>query len=415
MGKLFGWLNRGYAETIEAYNTRMNRLPVLHAGYVFFDWVNYDAATHSFSVYIEWNGELNRKLQDAMPQGGYAFRCSEEQAVCYTKEHNGSPVYIKLHAKCGRLYIKHMYFNSADKRYELFYNGCEVIPPEMVCFWGRGPVEKMDYSSFLPQEPDQDTVRGQGETQRGSYRRLRSSFHGSYRGLRGSYRVGSYRSLLGSYRGIGGSYRNLLGSYRGIGGSYRSLSGSYRGIGSSYRSLLGSYRGIGGSYRSLSGSYRGIGGSYRSLFGSYYGIGGSYRSLSGSYRGIGGSYRGLFGSYYGIGGSYRNLLGSYRSIGGSYRSLSGSYRGIGGSYRGLSGSYRGIGGSYRSLSGSYRGQGGSYRGLSGSRWDLADGYGRLPEDDGEFGYYAVNEMDIYFTEEDNMVDGTLGYGLDLIW
>ena len=387
MGKLFGWLNRGYAETIEAYNTRMNRLPVLHAGYVFFDWVNYDAAAHSFSVYIEWNGELNRKLQDAMPQGGYAFRCSEEQAACYTKDHNGSPVYIKLHAKCGRLYIKHMYFNSADKRYELFYNGCEVIPPEMVCFWGRGPVEKMDYSSFLPQEPEQDTVRGQREVQRGSYRRLRSSFRGSYRGLRGSYRVGSYRSLLGSYRGIGGSYRSLSGSYRGILGSYRSLSGSYRGMLSSYRNLLGSYRGIGGSYRSLFGSYYGIGGSYRSLFGSYYGIGGSYRSLSGSYRG---------------------MLGSYRS-------LSGSYRGIVGSYRSLSGSYRGMLGSYRDLSGSYRGIVGSYRGAPGSGGNAVVSYGRLSEDDWDLGYNDVNEMAVYFPEDDNMVDNTLGYGLDLIW
>ena len=316
MGKLFGWLNRGYAETIEAYNARMNRLPVLHAGYVFFDWINYDVATHSFSVYIEWNGELNQKLQDAMPQGGYAFRCSEEQAACYTKDHNGSPVYIKLYAKCGRLYVKHLYFNSADKQNELFFNGCDVIPPEMVCFWGRGPVEKMDYSSFL-QESEQNAVLGQSEVQRGSYRRLRSSFHGSYRGLRGSYRVGSYRSLLGSYRGIGGSYRSLSGSYRGIGGSYRSLSGSYRGIG--------------GSYRSLSGSYRGIGGSHRSLLGSYHGIGGSYRSLSGS------------------------------------------------------------------------------------RWNLADSLGKLPEDDWNLVYYDVNEMAIYFSEEDNMADGTLGYGLDLIW
>ncbi len=357
MGKLFGWLNRGYAETIEAYNTRMNRLPVLHAGYVFFDCVNYDVAAHAFSVYIEWNGELNKKLQDAMPQGGYAFRCSEEQAAFYTREHNGSPVYVKLHAKCGRLYIKHMYFNSADKRYELFYNGCDVIPPEMVCFRGRGPVEKMDYSSFLPPEPD--AVHGQGEARKGSYRRLRSSFHGSYRGLRGSYRVGSYRGLLGSYRGQVGSYRSLSSSYRGQGGSYRSLLGSYRGQGGSYRSLLGSYRGQVGSYRSLLGSYRGIGGSYRGLFGSY--------------RGLGGSYRGLFGSYYGLGGSYRGLSGSYRGIGGSYR------------------------------------------GLSGSGWNPADGYGRLPEDDWDLGYYAVNEMDRYFPEEDNMVDGTLGYGLDLIW
>ncbi|MDE6530159.1 MAG: hypothetical protein K2K96_05225, partial [Lachnospiraceae bacterium] len=114
----------------------------------------------------------------------------------------------------------------------------------------------------------------------------------------------------------------------------------------------------------------------------------------------------LFSIYRGIGGSYRSLLGSYRS-------LLGSYRGIGGSYRSLLGSYRGIGGSYRGLSGSYIR--GSYRRLSGSSWNLADGFGKLPEDDRDLVYYDVNEMDIYFPEEDNMVDGSLGYGLDLIW
>ncbi|MDE6687701.1 MAG: hypothetical protein K2K17_10340, partial [Lachnospiraceae bacterium] len=74
-----------------------------------------------------------------------------------------------------------------------------------------------------------------------------------------------------------------------------------------------------------------------------------------------------------------------------------------------------IGGSYRSLSGSYRGIGGSYRSLSGSGWNLTDSYGRLSEEHQDLIDYDVDEMAVYFPEEDNMVDGTLGYGLDLIW
>ncbi len=380
MGKLFGWLNRSYAETIEAYNTRMNRLPELHAGYVFFDWVNYDIAARSFSVYIEWNGELNQKLQDAMPQGGYAFRCSEEQAACFTRDHNGSPVYVKLHAKCGRLYVKRLYFNSADRQYELFFNGCDVIPPEMVCFWGRGPVDKLDYSSFLSQEPERETGCGPENLRNGSYRRLQSSYHSSFRGsrraLRGSYLVGSYRSLFGSY--WSGSYRSLFGSYWS--GSYRSLFGSYWS----------------GSYRSLFGSY--WSGSYRSLFGSYW---------SGSYRSLSGSYRRLWSSFLGMGSGYRGLLGSYRN-------LYGSYRGMGGSYRVLAGSQSILAGSRRRLSGSYR------RITEGDIWNgrvaaPVDGAaGMLNESVGAV-YYDENETSVHIWEDDNMVDGTLGYGLDLIW
>lgn len=387
MGKLFGWLNRSYAETIEAYNTRMNRLPELHAGYVFFDWVNYDAATQSFSVYIEWNGELNRKLQDAMPQGGYAFRCSEEQAACYTRNHNGSPVYVKLHAKCGRLYVKHLYFNSADKQYELFFNGCDIIPPEMVCFWGRGPVEKLDYSSFLSQEPEYGAAGGAKELLRGSYRGHQGSFQGSRRGLRGSYRVGSYRGIFGSYRKLSGSYRGK-GESNNNNNNNRNMSGSYRGIGGSYRSMSGSYRGLSGSYRSLFSSYR-------SLWSSFLGIGGSYRGISGSYRSLFGSYHGLFGSYRGMSGSYRSLFGSNQN---NNRNMSGSYRGMGGSYRSISGSYRGINGSYLVF------------------YDMNHIAAYIPEGDNMATYIPEGDnMAAYIPDEDNMVDGTLGYGLDLIW
>ncbi len=344
MGKLFGWLNRSYAETIEAYNTRMNRLPELHAGYVFFDWVNYDIAARSFSVYIEWNGELNQKLQDAMPQGGYAFRCSEEQAACFTRDHNGSPVYVKLHAKCGRLYVKRLYFNSADRQYELFFNGCDVIPPEMVCFWGRGPVDKLDYSSFLSQEPERETGCGPENLRNGSYRRLQSSYHSSFRGsrraLRGSYLVGSYRSLFGSY--WSGSYRSLFGSY-------------------------------------WSGSYRCLSGSYRRLWSSFLGMGSGYRGLL---------------------GSYRNLYGSYRGMGGSYRVLAGSQSILAGSRRRLSGSYRRIT------------EGDIWNGRVAAPVDGAAGM--LNESDGAV-YYDENETSVHIWEDDNMVDGTLGYGLDLIW
>ena len=299
MGRLFGWLDRGYVETIKEYDNRMNQLPELHAGYVFFDWINYRSHAQSFSVFIEWNGELNHKLQDSMPQGGYCFHCTTEEAASLINDHNGIPVYIKLYAKCGRLYVRKLYFNGKNKQYEIHFNGCEVIPPDMVCFVGlqnyssqQGILSLLESrEENIKEEKPKRWWTGSGRAARGSYR----NYRGSYRNFRGSF-SGSYRGLFGSYRGYGGSYSNLMGSYRGFGGSYYGVYGSYR-------SLLGSYRNLGVGY----GSYWSHGG-YQGSF---------YRNS------LGGSYRNSLGS------SYRSFLGSYRYLGGSYH---GSFRGFNGSY-----------------------------------------------------------------------------------
>lgn len=376
MGRLFGWLDRGYVETIEEYDNRMNRLPEIHAGFVFFDWMNYRSYARSFSVFIEWNGELNHKLQDAMPQGGYCFWCTPEEAASLINDHNGIPVYIKLYAKCGRLYVKHLYFKRGDKRCEIHFNGCEVSPPDMVCFVGlqnyssqQGILPLLDYKEpDKNEEPAKKWWTGSGHAIRGSYPKKR----------------GSYRSLFGSYKGFGGSYKISRGSYRGLGGSYRKLQGSF------YGNLLGSYRGMSSSYLSYSGSYR-------NLWSSYLSYGGSYRNLLGSYRSYGGSYYNFLGSYYGVSGSYRSMFGSYRNLGIGYGSYWGSQ---GSSYRNVLGSYRG---SYRNLSGSYR--------------NLNGHYTRLDGNDNENIYQNMNyEPELHTDDilEEIQVDGALGYGLELI-
>lgn len=295
MGKLFDWLDKDDRETTKAYDNKINRMQGFHAGYVFFDWVNYDEVTQIFSVYVEWNGELNYKLQDAMPQGGYCFRCSKEEAVSFINDYNGAPLYIKLCSKAGRLYVKKLYFTKEGRCYQIFFNGCDVVTPEMICFMGRSPFEKPDISVMELPEP-QELHRSSVSLWRGS-KRTGMGYYGSYAG--GSYRnvKSSYRSLFGSYLGWTGSYRR--GSYRSLLGSYLGWTGSYSR--SSYRSLLGSYRGVTGSYRQNNNNNNNRSGSYR-------GAGGSFRSINGSFRGITGSGHRRSGSYYGISDAHKDFL-----------------------------------------------------------------------------------------------------------
>ena len=343
MDKGYDWLVRAESESVAAYDKRINEAGIQHAGYAFFRCVNYNVLRHAFSVYIIWSGKLNQSLQEKLPDGGFQIYCSEREAEMFSQEIQGVPVFVRLFAKEGRVYVKDIFISAMDKRYVVSFTGCGVIIPEAIYYVGfdNHEIDKILWNAAdkCVNDPNSSGVRKimpkyfTGSYRIGSYRNqfLAGSYHmGSYRNqfLMGSYHMGSYRNqfLTGSYHM--GSYRNqfFTGSYRM--GSYRNqfLMGSYH-MGS-YRNqfLMGSYHM--GSYRNqfLMGSYHM--GSYRNQFlmGSYHM--GSYRNqfLMGSYRM--GSYRSQFlmGSYHM--GSYRSqfFTGSYRM--GSYRNrfLNGSYR-----------------------------------------------------------------------------------------
>ncbi|MBR1471974.1 MAG: hypothetical protein IJ600_10090 [Lachnospiraceae bacterium] len=347
MGKLFHWLDRGKAETVVGYDNRINRLQAFHAGYAFLSWENYSAELCAFAAYAVWNGEFNAKLENPMPSGGFMMHCTPEQAQELCAFPDGFPLFVKLLAKQGRLYVENMVLADQERVYDFYFNGCEVTPPERLRLVFAGQREPADAhrEEYLPEKnaPAEEPKRPQGSagSLRGSYRRGSA---GSY--LRGSFVAGSYR--LGAYRwgsAAVGSYRSWLEQFSGSSFRQRGISGSYYGAvwgnGSFGRSAIGSGRFFtGGSWRFggwLVGSYRfgGFGGSYAG----WRGQGGSYQGFgSGSF--AGGSYRGaLFGIGSYAGGSFRILFGTGSSflreafytgsyIGGCYRHGSFLYSGL---------------------------------------------------------------------------------------
>lgn len=281
MGKLFDWLDRSKAEAVRDYDNRINHLQAFHAGYAFLSFENYYPELAGFAAYVVWNGEFNEKLENPMPAGGFMLHCDTAQAQQMCERPEGFPVFVKLYAKQGRLMAEHMVLCDAERMFDLYFNGCELLPPERLglVFAGARVPKEAHSEEYMTEEC-----------------RAAAPAAGSFR-RRGS--LGSYRG--GSFHGIGGSY--WLGSF--VGGSYRAgalwslwrssyFSGSFANwremFGSSYRS--GSYRQWWGSYtqaRLWTGSY--VSGSFRAFFGEK----GSYRS--GSFRPA------KFGS-----GSYRKSL-----------------------------------------------------------------------------------------------------------
>ena len=279
MGRVFDWLDRKFGEPVRDYDNRINSLAAFHAGYAFFSLINYEEEISAFHVYNVWNGEFNSKLVNPLPAGGFMLHCDRGVAELLCEGNAGYPVFVKLRAKRGRLYVMSFNVTYSDMVMDMYFNGCEVIPPEYVYFWrSETPDDSHHNEMQMPVAP----VSGMGS-------RIPSSFRprGSYRGsffvssfMRGSFvRSGSFmnrgRSSWNMGRGFG------LGSGSAFGTSYRS--GSFKlgfGLGSfgfgSFRT--GSFRqGYGGgSYRH--GSFAG------SLFnGSYYS--GSYHRGSFVYGG----------------------------------------------------------------------------------------------------------------------------------
>ena len=294
MAKRFGWLDRAFGESVSDYDRRINELAAFHAGYAFLTWQNYCEEYSAFAVYVLWNGECNAKLVSPMPAGGFMMHCDPTAARELAEFAHGLPVFIKLYAKRGLLHVEQMAVADNDMVYDLYFNGCECIAPEGLCFADTDePGPDVTIGRPAPAE-------GAGSVRASSFRG--SYFRGSYRGgsfIRGSYRKGSY--LTGSYRSAGGSYIHILS---GGAGSYSRSAG----LSSSYLSWLfgaGSYRyllfGGSGMSRFFGGSMavRYVGGSY--TYGSF--LAGSYR-FAGMWSGL--VRRGSFmtGSWYG--GSYQS-------------------------------------------------------------------------------------------------------------
>ncbi|MCR5120595.1 MAG: hypothetical protein K6B44_13360 [Lachnospiraceae bacterium] len=258
MGRVFDWLDRKFDDPVRDYDIRINSLAAFHAGYAFFSLINYEDDISAFHVYNVWNGEFNSKLVSALPAGGFMLHCDRRTAELLSEGNAGYPVFVKLKAKRGRLYVTGFNVTCYDMVMDMYFNGCEVIPPEYVYF----------RRSEIPDDAHHNEVLLPAEVPVYGGSRIPSSFRarGSYRGsyfissfMRGSFvRSGSFMRGSGSSRIFGSAY-TFTGSYRSssferaLGGSYRS--GSFRlGIVSgSFRH--GSFSGIlfNGSY--YSGSY----------------------------------------------------------------------------------------------------------------------------------------------------------------
>ncbi|MBR5420696.1 MAG: hypothetical protein IK115_06065 [Lachnospiraceae bacterium] len=307
MARRFDWLDRAEAETVPAYDKRINELSAFHAGYAFLTRENYCEEFSAFAVYVLWNGECNKKLTPPLPSGGFMMHCGRDEAEELLALGHGLPIFIKLYSKLGMLHAEELAVADGERIYDLYFNGCECITPQGLCFSDRKD----------PSGPAEEEKRRSSGPLRGSY------FSGSFFRGRSSYPGGSFfhRAYPGSSY-PGGSYRTALSAGSYVTGSY--VTGSFSGYGGTYVSYGGSYQAQGGSYRAggLSGSYLSWlfgGGSYRYLYGAGSGFsgifGGSY--FAGSFR-FG---RWIFGSF-----SQGSYLG-YQSYGSFHRSsfFTGSY------------------------------------------------------------------------------------------
>lgn len=383
MAGRFTWLDRMEGESVRDYDKRINDLAAFHSGYAFLSYENYCPEFHAFAVYTVWNHEFNKKLVNPLPEGGFMMHCDAGRAEEMLSCAHGFPVFVKLCAKLGKLYVESFAMADKDVVFDLYFNGCDVKAPEGLVFMGNEAPELLPVrKGFLPAEGSA-LPNYRGSHRRGSYIKTGPA-SGSY--IKGSYVKGSY--IKGSY--IKGSF--FRGSY--INGSfYRQMaaSGSYRG------GLSGSYLSWffgGGSYLKLlfgAGSYRSrlYGGSYTGAFSA-----GSYGK---------GSYTALFylGSSY-VGGSY--IKGSFAGrnfIGGSY--IAGSF--VSGRFEGS-----GVGGRYFMTGSFYNGS--YHRGsfIYGGFADVLVGSVQPPAEN------KTAEKDKNHHEEfviRRLIE-ELGYGLDLI-
>lgn len=270
MGFIYSSLNRGADENRLQYDNRIARMFPFAAGAVYFDLRNYDAQTGEFGIYVEWDKELETVLGYALPAGGYFVKSTIAQAYRFHALDRGLPIYVKLIAQNGRLYLYRTYVMMEGRPFSVEFGGGALIP-----FEDR-------YEELGCEAAKQIVDAGSRKLDAGSQR--------MFRGSQGFF-TGSQR-----FRWNSSQMRLLFGSQVG----FRYLTGSqYRMFGSQYRTT-GSQRMFTGSQR-----FRWNGSQMWLLFGSQYRIFGSQRMFTGSQHGMFGSQRMMMGSPYRMTGSQR--------------------------------------------------------------------------------------------------------------
>lgn len=382
MGFGHSLLDKKTGKELLQFDSRISHMLPVVSGKAYFTAENYNPHSGEFGAYIEWDSEINDRLNDRLPSEGYFVKATTAQAFEMCDLPDGLPVYMKLISSGGRLYPYRTYIMINGRPFSVEFNGSPLVYIE-------------DISAANVEAP-----RGE----------IRGSRRGLLIGSQGRLLFGSQRSLkLGSQRFLlSGSQRRLL-----FGGSQRRL------LLGSQRSLFGSNRGLygynfGSGWRYLySGSQSFLFGSNRGIYS--FGLGGSQRRFL-----FGGSQKNWTHEWeweYGT-GSQRGLFGSNRglyALSGSRRSLiAGSNRGLyalGGSQRYLFGSQRYLVGSQRYL------LGGSARPLpyfdNAISCDLESDFTDIP-----YWRYVPKEWQLINESrrpgKDKGGNGKLGYGLDLI-
>ena len=246
MGFIYSSLNRGADENRLQYDNRIARMFPFAAGTVYFDLRNYDAQTGEFGIYIEWDKELEVVLGYALPAGGYFVKSTLAQAYRFHTLDRGLPIYVKLIAQNGRLYLYRTYVMMEGRPFSVEFGGSALIP-----FEDR-------YEELGCEAAKQTVYAGSQKLNMGSQR----VFTGSQRFRWNSSQM---RMLFGSQ----GGFRYLTGSQYRMFGSQRVFTGSQR------------FRWNSSQMRMLFGSQ----GGFRYLTGSQYRMFGSQRMFTGSQRG----------------------------------------------------------------------------------------------------------------------------------
>lgn len=127
---MYTFLNRRAEEEQAEYEKRVTRMLPFVAGRAFFDLRNYDAWTGRFSVYIEWDEEVNKSLAYPLPSGGYFVKATLRQAYELHELEQGFPVYMKPVVHQGRLYSYRTYMVYEGRPFSVEFDGCVLIPFE---------------------------------------------------------------------------------------------------------------------------------------------------------------------------------------------------------------------------------------------------------------------------------------------
>jgi hypothetical protein len=220
-------LDKGQDEELLQYDNRISRMLPFVAGYVYFNIMNYNRQQGEFGVYIEWDSEVNNRLSDRLPTGGYIVKATSKQAHELSNAGQGLPVYMKLVSVGGWLYPNRIYIIWKGRPYSVEFTGCIL-------------------RTTVSEAGKYEAGSQKGQAVGGSNRSITYGSGGSNRGIT----YGSGGSNRGITYGSGGSQRHINWQWEyEFGGSNRGIA---YGSGGSNRGLL---YGIGGSNKGILSSY----------------------------------------------------------------------------------------------------------------------------------------------------------------